>query len=130
MEAKRFEIQSPTPFSESLLWQLNRNYYHTAGLNAWREGEDVPEIITHGSFSIWVNYHAYRWFCEKQGGRGLFPAFSNFYLELACLMLVPAPGSYTETQNAYRRFVDDFGPDDFNGFKRFAHLDTLDLSAE
>ncbi len=93
------------------------------------EGEGEPEIITHGSFSIWVNYHAYRRFCEKSDGSVLFPSFSNFYLELGCLMMLPESKSYTEFQLAYERFVDAFGPDDFNGFKRLAyrHMGKMNL---
>ena len=92
------------------------------------ENEGVPEIITHGSFSIWVNYHAYGRFCKKQGGKVFFPSFSNFYLELACLLFLPNGESYTETQLAYQRFVNDFGPDDFNGFKKFTYKHMAKMS--
>jgi hypothetical protein len=42
------------------------------------KGKKEPDIITHGSFSLWVNYHALGTYCKKQGGKVLFPGFSNF----------------------------------------------------
>ncbi len=82
------------------------------------ENKKLPEMITHGSFSFWVNYHALSAYCKRQNGTSLFPSFSTFHLELACLILIPESESYHETKSSYRRSVDDFGPDDFNGFKR------------
>ena len=83
------------------------------------ENAKEPEIITHGSFSIWVNYHAFRVFCEKHGGTSFFPAFSTFSSEVGCLLFLTGSESYRETKAAYQRFVNDFGPDDFNGLKKF-----------
>ena len=94
------------------------------------ESNKEPEIITHGSFSIWVNYHALKVFFEKQGGTALFPKFSTFYSEFGCLLFLPDGESYTETKAAYQRFVNDFGPDDFNGLKRFTyrHIARMNLT--
>ncbi|MCB0650029.1 MAG: SAM-dependent methyltransferase [Saprospiraceae bacterium] len=85
------------------------------------EGSDKPEIITHGSFSVWVNYHALGAFCKKQGGNAMFPAFASLYLQLGCLQFLPDGETYRETGAAYQRFVNDFGPDDLNGLKRFTY---------
>ncbi|CAA6800652.1 MAG: Unknown protein [uncultured Aureispira sp.] len=83
--------------------------------------KEQPEIITHGSFSLWVNYHALGEFCQKKGGKALFPAFSTFHLELGCLLFLPDNNSYQHTHAAYERFVNDFGPDDFNSIKKLAY---------
>jgi len=93
------------------------------------ENKKIPEMITHGSFSFWVNYHALSTYCKQQNGTSLFPSFSTFHLELACLILVPDSDNYHETKVAYQRSVDDFGPDDFNGFKRFTykHISRMNL---
>lgn len=89
-----------------------------------------PEIIKHGSFSIWVNYHSLKVFCEKQKGLALFPTFSTFYAEVGCLLFLPDAFKYIETMAAYQRFVNDFGPDDYNGIKRlaFKHFTEMNLS--
>jgi tetratricopeptide (TPR) repeat protein len=93
------------------------------------ENTKIPEMITHGSMSFWVNYHAFGTYCKKLGGTSLLPSSSNFHLELACLMLLPDSESFTKTKIAYERFVNDFGPDDFNGLKRFTykHLAKMEL---
>jgi tetratricopeptide (TPR) repeat protein len=93
------------------------------------ENAKEPEMITHGSMSFWVNYHAYSLYCEKKGGKALFPSYSTNHMELGCLLFLPDSGSYTETLSAYRRCVSDFGPDDFNGIKKFTyrHLDKMSI---
>jgi len=83
---------------------------------------DKPDIVTHGSFSFWVNYHAFNLYCENQGGKALFPSLSNFHLDIGCLLFLPEPETYTETHAAYQQFVDNFGPDDFNSIKRMAYF--------
>jgi SAM-dependent MidA family methyltransferase len=82
--------------------------------------QKAPEMIVHGSMSFWVNYHALAKLCQSQNGEALFPSFSTFHLQLGCLFFLTDANSYSETKLAYYRFVDNFGPDDYNGFKRFA----------
>lgn len=82
---------------------------------------DTPEIVVHGSVSFWVNFHSFGLYSQKQGGKTLFPAFSNFHLELASLFLLPDAEKYTETHAAYHRVVNEYGPDDFNGLKNFSY---------
>lgn len=48
MEKEVFEIEGKTAFSESLIWQLNREFYDDAGINAWSEGL-VPHQMTSNS---------------------------------------------------------------------------------
>ncbi len=92
------------------------------------EDVDTPEMVVHGSMSFWVNYHAYGLYCEKQGGKTMFPAFSNFHLELGTLFLLPDAEKYTETQAAYHRVVNEYGPDDFNTFKKFSYRYIANMS--
>ncbi|MFT5261920.1 MAG: hypothetical protein ACI8YQ_000647 [Polaribacter sp.] len=87
-----------------------------------------PEIITHGSFSLWVNYHALGAFCTKQNGKALFPTLSNFHLDIGCLLFLPDGDSYIETDAAFQNFVNDFGPDDFNSIKRLAYFNIAKLN--
>ncbi len=85
------------------------------------QNKKVPEIITHGSFSIWVNYHAFGEYCQKSGGSFLFPDYSTFYSQVVCLMFLSDVESYKETVASYQNHVNSFGPDDFNGIKRLAY---------
>ena len=48
MEQKKYLVEAMTPFSESMLWNINRNYYHEAGLDAWNSGK-VPHHMTSNS---------------------------------------------------------------------------------
>lgn len=84
------------------------------------EGNKEPRMATHGSISFWVNYHAFATYCQKMGGKALLPTGSSFRLELPLLLFVEEGDSFVETQLAYQRFVNDFGPDDFNSLRRYA----------
>jgi len=87
-----------------------------------------PEIIKHGSFSIYVNYHAFRRFCEHSGGKAIFASFSDFSLKLACLLFLPNSDNYNETFKAYQHYVNDFGPDDYSGLKRLLLRNSKNLT--
>lgn len=91
------------------------------------KGRPEPEIITHGSFSLWVNYHALSAYCKKQGGKAFFPSSSNFHLEVGCLLFLAESDTYYQTDAAYEQFVNNFGPDDFNSIKQltYANLSRL-----
>lgn len=77
-----------------------------------------PDMVTHGSCSFLVNYHAIGSYCLQNGGKNLFPAFSSFHLQVVCMLFLEEPDAYTQTHLAYQRFVNDFGPDDFNSLKK------------
>ena len=48
MDTDQFEIESKTLFSESLIWQLNRDFYQENGINAW-SNDIVPHHMTSNS---------------------------------------------------------------------------------
>ncbi len=100
-----------------VLLSMDKGFHEMQDLEKVQE----PEIITHGSFSIWVNYHAYGAYCEKTGGLAFFPAHSTVHLVLGCLLFVPDAETFTETKAAYERVVNDFGPDDFNSLKKHSY---------
>jgi len=90
-----------------------------------------PEIITHGDcFSLWVNFHALGSYCTKTGGKVLFPSYSTFHAQVACLMFIDKADDYTHTSAAYEYYVNDFGPDDYNSIKKmtYAHISKLPLT--
>jgi len=96
---------------------MDKGYHELHDLENVKE----PDMIAHGSMSFWVNYHAYGEYCKKSGGTALFPSSSTFHLELGCFLFLPESESYTEVKIAYERFVNDFGPDDFNSVKNMTY---------
>ncbi len=101
-----------------VLLTMDKGFHELHNLQDRKE----PDIITHGSFSLWVNYHALGTYCRKQGGKALFPGFSNFHLEIGCLLFLPESETYLQTDAAYEQFVNNFGPDDFNSMKQLAYF--------
>ncbi len=94
------------------------------------ENSKFPEMIKHGSFSFWVNYHALGSYCKKHGGVAMFPEYSNFHLDLGALLFLPEPETYSETKIAYEHFVNDFGPDDNNSIKLFAYRNIAKMNTK
>ncbi|MNH93307.1 Tetratricopeptide repeat protein [compost metagenome] len=87
-------------------------------LNYWN-GRGVPELIHHGSFSLTANYHAFKYYYEQQGAQSLFTQHHYNHLNIGCILMVPSSDIYPEMRLAYRRFVEDFGPDDFFSLKKW-----------
>ncbi|MFT4535739.1 MAG: SAM-dependent MidA family methyltransferase [Saprospiraceae bacterium] len=108
------------------LLSLDKGYHLIHDL----ENKPLPDVVTHGSFSIWVNYHALGSFCEQQGGKSIFPSYSTFNLELGALMFLENSHSYTETLGAYETFVNDFGADDFNTIKQLSFANVSRLTTQ
>ena len=48
MKDEYYEIESIKPFSQSLIWKLNRDYYQDKGVTAWSE-DAVPHQMTSNS---------------------------------------------------------------------------------
>ena len=48
MNTGQFEIEARTPFAESIIWQLNRNFYQEQGISAWSD-HVVPHQMTSNS---------------------------------------------------------------------------------
>ena len=107
-----------------MLLTMDKGYHQIHNL----ENINFPEIIKHGSFSVWVNYHALQSYCQKMAGFSLFPSASTFYSQLGCFFISPMETKFPETTAAYQKFVDDFGPDDFNGIKRMAYKNVASLN--
>ncbi len=118
-------LQHIKAFSKAglLLLSMDKGYHELHDL----ENKKEPEVIPHGSISIWVNYHALGSYCEKQGGKSLFPAFSNVHLEIGCLLFLEESETYAHTNAAYTQFIDNFGPDDFNSIKKLAYTNVATL---
>ncbi len=118
-------LQNLQAFSKKglMLLTMDKGFHEIHNL----QGKKEPDLIAHGSFSLWVNYHALGSYCKKLGGKALFPSFSNFHLEIGCLLFLPTSKSYTNTHAAYQQFVNNFGPDDFNSIKQLAYFNVSRL---
>lgn len=98
------------------------------------DGSPEPHVATHGSFSLPVNYHALKLYCENEKGLTLFPRHEPGHLDLGCLLFLNEASSYLETINTYDKVVQDYGPDDFFSLKklvekRFGSLSYEDIMA-
>ncbi|HEX3528571.1 MAG TPA: tetratricopeptide repeat protein [Thermoanaerobaculia bacterium] len=82
------------------------------------KGRPAPDLVRHGSFSLSVNYHAIKMFCERSGGLALFPISPYQSLSVNACLMVPEASGHVETLRAYQRQVQDFGPDDFFAITR------------
>lgn len=90
----------------------------------------VPDLVVHGSFSIWVNFHALAAYCKMQGGFAYVPSFATNALQCVCLLFDENHKSFDEVNNAYERFVNDFGPDDYITLKKMSYDKIASLSTE
>jgi tetratricopeptide (TPR) repeat protein len=77
------------------------------------QGAPAPEPERHGSISLQVNFHALAEWCRQQGGLALLPGGPAEHVGVCALVLLASDARHTELKMAYRRFVDEFGPDDF-----------------
>jgi len=77
-----------------------------------------------------VNYHAFKIFCEQQGGLALFPDHEHTSINIGCFVLVHEVERYSETRSAYQRSVQDFGPDDLYRIYRSARQQSGDMSVD
>lgn len=100
-----------------MLLSMDKGFYNLSDL----ENVAEPDMITHGSLSFWVNFNALETFCKKSGGHAFFSTANNFQFELGCLLFLSDDNSYEETQIAYQRFVNDFGPGDYNSLKKASY---------
>ena len=106
-----------------ILLSMDKGFHEISDLNK----RPKPDVINHGSFSFWVNYHSLGAYCDKKGGKSFFPDYSTFHIELACFLMIDNTDQYKNTAAAYERFVNDFGPDDFDTLKKLAYKNAFRL---
>jgi len=107
------------------LLSIDKGYHELKDL----ENHQEPEVITHGSFSIWVNFHALAAYCKLKGGQALFPTQSNFHMELMALSFLEKEIAPGHTQAVFRQTVEGFGPDDFKTLMKQAYTNVAQHSA-
>jgi Tetratricopeptide repeat len=94
------------------------------------EGNPPPNPVRHGSISLPVNYHAFTQLCTQRGGLALVPESRHDSINVLGLLMLPDADGHSETRHAYRRHVQDFGPDSFFSITRHARQTIPQMSAE
>ncbi len=121
-------IQNLKDFSPEgmMLISMDKGFHEIKDLD--KKGE--PDLVAHGSFSIWVNFHALGEYCDKMGGLTFFPSSSTFNMDIACLLLLDNNEKYENTHSAFEQHINDFGPDDFNSLKKMAYFNVDKLTTK
>jgi tetratricopeptide (TPR) repeat protein len=114
-----------------LLLAADQGYYHEDNLP---DAASPPVLMDHGSFSMYVNYHALGRSCLNQGGHVLHPARPGRWLNVSAFLFGGAAEEYRETARTYDEVVNRFGLDDFFTLKKgvekvYAGLDLAQLLA-
>jgi hypothetical protein len=106
------------------------------GSNRLEDIEDkaAPTIVKHGSFSLSVNFHAIKSYFENQGAIALFTNHPYSSINICFLQASPFSNKLMEASQAYYKFVERFGPDDFfmlknNLEQNISKMDLLQLQA-
>lgn len=94
------------------------------------DGLPPPDLVRHGSVSLSVNYHAFIRMCERAGGLALVPDHDHSSIDVIGLLMMPDAAEYAEIRQAYRRHVQDFGPDGFYVVSRHARAHIAQMSVE
>lgn len=94
------------------------------------ENTPAPEMMTHGSMSFSVNYHALGLHCEESNGEAWFPGQSTFHVQMVCLLYLEDTSKFPDTRLAYQRYVEDFGPDDFDSVKKLVYAQSGKISTQ
>ncbi|MBC3919071.1 tetratricopeptide repeat protein [Undibacterium sp. CY18W] len=97
----------------------------------------APGLVSHGSISLSVNYHAIAQYVDQQGGLWMSTPQRHQDLYICAAVFAGAPlhaagqnpAQFVETQQAFTEHISDIGPDDFFSFKRLiqAHADSLEM---
>jgi len=94
------------------------------------DGRPPPGLVRHGSVSLSVNYHAFAQFAAQGGGLALVPVSHHASINVISLLMLADAGHHRETQLAYRRHVQEFGPDGFYSITKHARKTIPEMTAE
>ncbi len=93
-------------------------------------GRICPDIVKHGSFSIWVNFHALSQFCIQSGGHAMFDASTNLSIEFGALFFTNKAVPFPLVEKMYRKHSSQINLDDLNSMKQivYKNIGNVDLS--
>ena len=109
-----------------VLLTLDKGYKEIKELTTRKQ----PDFVKHGSFSLWVNFHAMSQYCKMNGGISIFDSSTNLSIDLACLMLIKQPFKYHLFEETFHKHSSQINLDDVNSMKKlvYKNLSTIDLS--
>lgn len=100
-----------------VLLTMDKGYKEIQELGARKK----PDFVKHGSFSLWVNFHAMSQFCILSGGSSMFDVCTNFSIDLGCLSLIKQPFKSQLFEEAYRKYSNQLNLDDYNNIKKIVY---------
>jgi hypothetical protein len=89
-----------------------------------------PALVTHGSLSLSVNYHALCGWAAAGGGQALVPDPGRGCPHTVALLRLPEADDHRATAAAWRRHLAAFGPGDYLKLSQLACANAEQLSAE
>lgn len=75
--------------------------------------QSVPYIQSHGSVSLPVNIHAFRWLAAHNGGDSLATSDADRKFTIFALLQLPDSARYQATRAAFAQHVEETSPGDF-----------------
>lgn len=89
-----------------------------------------PDFVKHGSFSLWVNFHAISQYCILNGGLSMFDSNTNLSIDLGCLNFIKNSEEFHIFNETYRKHSSQMNLDDINSLKKlvYKNLSTANLS--
>ncbi|HEY8037544.1 MAG TPA: tetratricopeptide repeat protein [Methylobacter sp.] len=89
-----------------------------------------PGLVHHGSFSLSVNYHAFRTFCEQAGGLALLQEKAHDSIAVVGLLMVERASEHEQTRRVWEERIQDFSPGEYLAVSQHAraHISEMGLS--
>lgn len=80
--------------------------------------QSMPTLVTHGSFSMTVNYHALKSYVELKNGQVFHINHTHNSLNIVAFCYGKESNSFSELNKTYQEAIEYFGPDDFFALKK------------
>jgi len=87
-----------------------------------------PGLVHHGSFSLSVNYHAFRIFCEQAGGLALLQEKAHDSIAVVGLLMVERAAEHEQTRRVWEERIQDFSPGEYLAVSQHARAHIPDMS--
>lgn len=88
----------------------------------------APGLVRHGSFSLSVNYHAFKVFCEQAGGLALLEEQSHDGIQVVGLLMAERAPQYWQTLRAWQNRVQAFSPGEYLSVSQHARAYMPEMS--
>ncbi len=112
-------LSTISALSESglVLLTMDKGYKESQELAA----REQPDFVKHGSFSLWVNFHAISQFCTLSGGLSMFDINTNLSIDMGCLNFIQDSTRFLLFEEAYRKHSSQMNLDDVISLKRLVY---------